>query len=116
MKLTPINRAGAKFDTDTQNAIHAARNSAHQAHKQMSEACGCGECQDHLDALRQIGTQRGDGRVAIAAPTSATIERSNPESVLDILNHLQAQGFLNSQQAQLAAATIAIKPMYNNKV
>lgn len=50
-----IERAGARISADTKDAIHGARDSAHNAHKQAASACGCDECGDHLEALSKIG-------------------------------------------------------------
>jgi|SRR5579859_214124 len=104
----PINR-GAR--------LHEIRDCSHNSHRAAADLCGCDECQDHVEALNKLYSDHDDampGGPQGDRSQAANIERSNAESVLDTLNHLQAKGLLSSQQAQMAAAAIAVRPMYNN--
>ncbi len=50
-----VERAGARISAETRAAMHMARDHAHNAHMAAAQTCGCDECQDHIDALNQIG-------------------------------------------------------------
>jgi hypothetical protein len=106
------NLSGAKLSV-TQDLVHSMRDQAHGAHKQAAQTCGCDECQDHLDALNQIGQNDDDTN---RYQSGDIIERGQTESITTILDRLQAAGFLDTQQRQMAAAQLAVRPMYNNKV
>jgi hypothetical protein len=55
-----IERDGRRLSADTKDAVHAMRDHGHATHKQAASTCGCDECQDHLDALSQIGKAKAD--------------------------------------------------------
>jgi hypothetical protein len=118
MKLTPINRTGVTISSETRDAIHEARDCSHNAHRQLADLCGCDECNAHAEALDKLYVDHDD-----AAPggplgdrsQSGVIERNN-ESVQSVLDRLQAAGLLNSSEAQVAAAALTVRKMYNNKV
>ncbi len=58
-----IERVGAKHSAETKEALHAMRDQGHGIHKQAAETCNCEECQDHMDALNQIGKEGNDENV-----------------------------------------------------
>lgn len=135
MKLNqPINRAGSQSITDTQSVMHEARDHAlHSAHKACA-ACGCDDCADLQGRLEGAPSfepsanmaldkaQTGDiesrrfapSYVALDTREHQAIERRNAENLTTILDRLQANGFLNSHQRQMAAAQLAVRPMVNN--
>jgi hypothetical protein len=115
MKLNqPINRAGAKPSAERQSIMHEARDHATQAAHRICASCGCSDCADVQGRLEGAPSFEPSDSMAFDKSQTADIERGNAESVLDILNRLQSRGLLSSQQAQMAAAAIAIRPMYNN--
>lgn len=113
-----FNRAGAKNSaeslTNTQSVMHESRDHALNAAHRACAACGCDDCADVKNRLEGAPSFEPSASMALDKAQSGDIERSNTESVLDILNRLQAKGLLSSQQAQMAAAAIAIRPMVNN--
>jgi len=111
-------RAGAKNSaksiTDTQTVMHEARNHALNAAHRACAACGCDDCADVQGRLEGAPSFEPSASMALDKSQSGTIERGNTIAVLD---RLQASGFLSTHQRQLAAAQLAISPMYgNNKV
>jgi hypothetical protein len=93
--------------------MHEARDHATQALHKVCAACGCSDCADVQGRLEGAASFQG-ADADTDRHQAAEIKRGNTESVLDILNRLQAKGLLSSQQAQMAAAAIAVRPMYGN--
>lgn len=72
----PIERAGARLSQETQDAMHMARDHAKNAMQQTCATCGCDDCQDHIDALMQIGkNDDNDGDVDANSLAPASMRR-----------------------------------------
>jgi hypothetical protein len=68
-----VERAGARLSKETQDAMHMARDHAKSALTSTCQTCGCDECNDHMDALMQIGKNDdndGDVDANYLAPAS----------------------------------------------
>jgi hypothetical protein len=90
-------------------AKHKARDHAAADLQRLLADCACPECQDAKGWL--------ESSEALNKSQVGDIERrANSESVLDILNRLQSRGLLSTQQAQMAAAQLAVsvRPMFSN--
>ncbi len=116
-----FNRAGAKASAERQSIMHEARDHATQAAHRICASCGCSDCADVQGRLEGAPTFKGADddtdrrqRPRTEIRQTGTIERSNAESLTDILDRLQAKGFLNSHQRQMAAAQLAVRPMFGN--
>lgn len=123
-------KPAAQSITSTQGIMHESRDHALNAAHRACAACGCDDCNDVKNRLEGAPSFKPSANMALDKSQTAqrfspsyvplntrdniVIERGNAESVLDILNRLQAKGLLSSAQAQLAAATLAVRPMVNN--
>ncbi len=118
-----IERAGARLSGETKDAIHGMRDHGHATHKQAAETCNCEECQDHLDALGQIGKSKdggdGDGDeddrvLRYMAPVyqrlqniaAALMPSENDSHYQDLQRENQE---LRSQIAEIKATTLELK-------
>ncbi len=106
--------------TDTQSIMHESRDHAMNAAHRACAACGCDDCADVQGRLEGAPSFEPSDSMALDKSQAGTIERRNAErSITDILDRLQANGFLDTQQRQMLAAQLAVsvRPMFsNNKV
>ncbi|HEX3641773.1 MAG TPA: hypothetical protein VHV10_10820 [Ktedonobacteraceae bacterium] len=92
-------------------AKHKARDHVVADLQRLLAACACTECQDAKGWLESSEALH----MSMSMSQDADFERrANAESITTILDRLQATGFLNSQQRQMAAAQLAVRPMFGN--
>jgi hypothetical protein len=114
MTINPsLNRAGAKVPSND-GVMHEARNHALNAAHRICASCGCDDCADVQGRLEGAPSFEPSANMALDKSQAGDIERRYADNALAVLDRMQKDGLLNSTQAQLAAAAIAIRPMVNN--
>jgi hypothetical protein len=90
-------------------AKHKARDHVVADLQRLLADCACPECQDAKGWLDSSEALNG-----IRVQDSNFERRAPAEDVRTVLDRLQAAGALSSTEAQMAAAAVAVRPMYGN--